>query len=377
MAVSFTNTSPSESVLFVFLKWLKWFLAGFVVLVLLVLLIFISGGYLFSGPRYQGPSSDHFDGEHFFNPSGALTDKTFNEFVRWHFSRNAGPWPDWVSAPPGKPPPKSVTGDTLRVTFVNHATVLLQMSGSNILTDPIWSERASPILWFGPRRVRTPGIRFEDLPPIHAVVISHNHYDHLDLPTLIRLRDKHDPVFVVQLGNKQLLEKHGLKNVVELDWWEKTVIAPGISIHSAPAQHFSSRGFFDRNTTLWGGYILDGPGGRIFFAGDTGLGPHFDEIRKRFSPIRLALLPIGAFRPRWFMKEGHMSPSEAVDAHLRLRAHTSLAIHFGTFNLGDDGETEPVERWRDAIQANNMRESRLWVLGFGEGRNLPPVTTHN
>jgi len=373
MALRYSNTSPAKSILLRTLRQLKWILAGTVVLVVLLVLVVASGGYLFSGPRYQGPPGHHFDGEHFYNPGGAPTHKGFKDFVRWRFNRKVGPWRDWVPALPGKAPPTAVAGDTLRVTFVNHATILLQMAGANILTDPIWSERASPLSWIGPRRVRPPGIRFEDLPPIHAVVISHNHYDHLDLPTLVRLRDTHDPVFVVQLGNKALLEKRGFKKVVELDWWEKTVITPDVSIHSTPAQHFSSRGFFDRNDTLWGGYVIDGPGGKVFFAGDTGIGPHFDNIRKRFSPIRLALLPIGAFRPEWFMKQAHMSPPQAIDAHLQLRAQTSMAMHYGTFHLGDDGETEPVERWRDAVRANKLDNSQLWVLDFGVGREVPPV----
>jgi L-ascorbate metabolism protein UlaG (beta-lactamase superfamily) len=368
------NMFPTKALIYNTLRLFKWLLAGSLALLFLVVFVFVSGGYLFSGPRYQGPSTDHFNGEKFFNPSGALTDKSFKDLMRWHFNRKVGPWRDWVPASPGKAPPATITGDTLRVTFVNHATILLQMRGGNILTDPIWSERASPLSWIGPRRVRPPGIRFEDLPPIHAVVISHNHYDHLDIPTLIRLRDTHDPLFIVQLGNKPLLTQQGFNKVVELDWLDKTAVTPRISIHSVPSQHFSSRGFFDSNMTLWGGYVIDGPAGNVYFAGDTGMGPHFDDIRKHFSPIRLALLPIGAFRPEWFMKEAHMSPSEAIDAHFRLQAHTSMAIHFGTFHLGDDGETEPVERWRDVIKANNMRSSRLWVLEFGEGRDVPAIT---
>lgn len=357
------------------LRYLTWILLGVISVTLLAFLVFTVGGYVFSGPKYQGPPSNHFDGNRFFNPSGALADKSFKDIIRWRFNRKVGPWRDWVPALPGEAPPTTVDENRLRVTFVNHATVLLQMSGANILTDPIWSERASPLSWIGPRRVRPPGTRFDDLPPIHAVVISHNHYDHFDIPTLVLLRDKHDPLFVVQLGNKALLEQLGFKKVVELDWWQKTELTPETTIYSAPAQHFSSRGFFDRNSTLWGGYVIDGPGGRVFFAGDTGIGPHFDDIRNRFAPLRLALLPIGAFRPEWFMKEAHMSPSQAIAAHLQLQASTSMAIHFGTFHLGDDGETEPVERWRDAIRANGMKESRLWVLDFGEGRDVPAVTS--
>ncbi len=358
----------------IILKWVKWLLASLAVFVGLVVLVLTTGGYIFSGPKYQGPVSAHFDGKIFFNANGIHTDKTYKDFYRWHINREASVWRSWVPAPPGEAPPNSVSGSLLRVTYVNHATTLVQMSGANILTDPIWSKRASPISWIGPHRVRPPGIRFRDLPKIHAVIISHNHYDHLDLPTLVRLQQAHDPLFVVQLGNKALLEQQGISRVVELDWWAKTVINSGTSIYSVPSQHFSSRGFFDRNATLWGGYVIDGPGGKIYFAGDTGAGPHFEQIQKRFSPIRLALLPIGAFRPVWFMKEAHMAPAEAIAAHVQLGARTSMAIHFGTFHLGDDGETEPVERWRSATKDQNLNSSRLWALNFGEGRNVPPVS---
>jgi L-ascorbate metabolism protein UlaG (beta-lactamase superfamily) len=282
------------------LQAVKWFFMGIVATVLMLLLVFTIGGYLFSAPYYDGPASNHFDGERFFNPNGALANKSFRELIRWQFNRKVGPWRDWVDSRPGSPPPGRVTKGNMRVTFINHATLLVQLDGVNVLTDPIWSERASPLPWIGPRRVRNPGIRFEDLPPIEAVVLSHNHYDHTDLPTLQRLQRSHDPVFYCHLGNKALL-------------------------------------------------------------------------RQRFGRIRMSLLPIGAFRPEWFMKEAHISPDEAVEAHRRLSSSTSMAIHYGTFHLGDDGETEPVERLHKAMKSAGVSPARFWVMEFGEGRDIPPI----
>jgi L-ascorbate metabolism protein UlaG (beta-lactamase superfamily) len=355
------------------LQAVKWFFMGVVATVLMLLLVFTIGGYLFSAPYYDGPASNHFDGERFFNPNGALANKSFRELIRWQFNRKVGPWRDWVDSRPGSPPPGRVTKGNMRVTFINHATLLVQLDGVNVLTDPIWSERASPLPWIGPRRVRNPGIRFEDLPPIEAVVLSHNHYDHTDLPTLQRLQRSHDPVFYCHLGNKALLEQAGISRIVEMDWWDAYDINGLVKVHSVPAQHFSARGTFDQNRTLWGGYVLSGPAGNLFFAGDTGMGPHFDEIRQRFGPIRMSLLPIGAFRPEWFMKEAHISPDEAVEAHRRLSSSTSMAIHYGTFHLGDDGETEPVERLHKAMKSAGVSPARFWVMEFGEGRDIPPI----
>ncbi|HEU4521778.1 MAG TPA: MBL fold metallo-hydrolase, partial [Thermoanaerobaculia bacterium] len=304
-----------------------------------------------------------------------------------------GPWREWVDDPPGPPPPARVNDGRLRVTFVNHATTLIQMDGVNILTDPIWSERCSPVSWAGPKRHRPPGIRFEDLPPIDAVLISHNHYDHLDLPTLRRLLANHgDPespgaltrrsappspahagegtlLLVSHLGNGALLAKHGIDEARELDWWQELPLANGVRVTSVPAQHFSARAISDRDANLWGGFVISGPSGNVYFAGDTGWGRHFAEIGQRFSPIRLALLPIGAYLPRWFMKPAHISPAEAVDAHLALGASTSIPIHFGTFALGDDGEMKPIVDLRAAIAAKG--NPNFPILGFGEGRDIP------
>jgi L-ascorbate metabolism protein UlaG (beta-lactamase superfamily) len=323
----------------------------------------------FSAPRYQGPVTDHFDGSRFHNLT-VFADK-HDGALKWMLERpwNQRTWRTWVDDPPGPPPPRRVDGGTLRVTFVNHSTLLIQMDGLNILTDPIWSERCSPVQFAGPKRHRRPGIDFADLPPIDAVLVSHNHYDHLDVLTLQRLRVRNAPRLVTALGNGLVLAKAGLGASTELDWWQTTQLAPHVKVTLVPAQHFCSRGISDRNRNLWGGFVISGPSGNVYFAGDTGWGPHFDLIRQRFSPIRLAMLPIGAYLPRWFMSPVHIGPDQAVQAHLALGAETSVAMHFGTFDLGDDGELQPVEELHAAMAANG--NPRFWVLGFGEGRDVP------
>ncbi len=312
-----------------------------------------------AAPRYRGPTTDHFDGERFHNPDGGWQSE--RSFIKWMLNRDRGHWHDWIDAPFGPPPPHRVGEGQLRITFINHSTTLLQLDGMNILTDPIWSERTSPVGFTGPRRHRPPGIRFEDLPPIDLVLVSHNHYDHLDIPTLKRLRAAH---ILTPLGNGALMKRHGI-SATELDWWQSE--GP---ITAVPAQHFSARGFSDRNRNLWSGFVISSRHENIYFAGDTGWGDHFAEIARRFQPIRLALLPIGAYRPRWFMRPAHIDPSEAVEAHFVLRAQTSVAIHFGCFALGDDGQFEPIRDLELAISANG--NPRFWILEHGEGREVPP-----
>ena len=332
----------------------------------------LAGCCVFSGPRYTGPTSDHFNGERFLNQSGARA-QGFSAIFKWARTRKPGPWREQLDAPYGPPPPRRVGLGELRVTFVNHATTLLQFDGLNVLTDPIWSDRCSPLSFAGPKRFRPPGLRFEDLPPIDAVVLSHNHYDHMDLPTLKRLEAAWHPRFFTGMGNRALLEKAGLSRVAELDWWQALPLSPGVTVSSVPAQHFSNRGLCDQDATLWTGYVFTGPAGPIYFAGDTGYGPHFRQIRERFGPVRLALLPIGAYKPEWFMAPVHVSPAEAVRAHRDLQAQTSAAIHFGTFALGDDGQEEPPRALAEALSQSGPDTSPFWVLGFGEGRDVPPL----
>lgn len=319
-------------------------------------------------PRWEGPTTDHFDGKRFSNLP-PVEQPRFRDLLKWRRTKDPGHWPEFVNAEPGPMPPALVQCDDLRVTFINHSTVLVQTAGINLLTDPIWSERASPLKRLGPRRHRPPGIRFESLPPIDVVVVSHNHYDHMDVPTLRRLAEEHAPDILVGLGNADWLERKGVAGATDLDWWQTREVAEGISVTGVPAQHWSLRGLADRDRTLWLGFVIDTPCGKTYFAGDTGFGPHFAEIRERLGAVRLALLPIGAYRPRWFMQTSHIDPAQAVQAHRALEAGTSIGVHFGTFALGDDGRVEPLIEL-DRVMPADVRP-QFWVLDEGESRLVP------
>jgi L-ascorbate metabolism protein UlaG (beta-lactamase superfamily) len=305
----------------------------------------------------------HFDGKRFYNP-GAPQAPGLLKALRWKLTSRAQRSPDFISDVEQSIPPRCVEGDKLRATLVNHSTVLVQQAGSNILTDPIWSERASPLSWVGPWRRRRPGIAWENLPPIDAVLISHNHYDHLDLPTLRRLAARGDSAFIVPTGEARRLRSAIIGPVHELDWGE-SFSCPNFTIHSVPAMHFSSRTIFDRNRTLWCGYVIESYRRFMYFAGDTAFGNHFAQIRERFGLPRLALLPIGAYEPRWFMSSVHMAPEEAARAHEILGAETSIAIHHGTFQLSD----EKIDRPKEQLLA--CAESSFLVLNNGEFEEIP------
>jgi L-ascorbate metabolism protein UlaG (beta-lactamase superfamily) len=350
-------------------RWLRRFVGLLLTLVGLAAGLVAALGYLFSAPGYRGQASDHFDGKQFHNMKEGAHEG-LGAFLRWQWTRDRGPWAERALTPGAKPPAK-VDGGGLRVTFINHATMLIQQDGVNVLTDPIWSDRASPVGWVGPHRFHAPGLRFEDLPRIDAVLISHNHYDHLDMPTLRRLRAEHSARFFVGLGNRALLEPEAIGPTTEVDWWQEVKLNDKVTITGVPAQHFSSRGLFDRDETLWLGYVVRGPAGITYVAGDTGAGPHFAAVAQRIGKPRLALLPLGAFRPTWFMSRVHVSPDEAVDAHEQLGAGTSVGMHFGTFALGDDGQDEPVKALEAAL-AKRPTPPRFWTLQPGEGRAVPP-----
>jgi len=328
--------------------------------------------------RHTGPPTDHFDGERFRNAAETVH-ASAGGLAKWMLTRERGSWQSFIDAEPGPAPPPRVGVGELRVTFVGHATVLVQMDGLNLLTDPVWSNRASPFGWVGPRRHRPPGIRFEDLPPIDVVLLSHNHYDHLDVDTLRRLAETHSPRIVTGLGNAALCEAEGIGGAEDLDWWQSTRASEQVRIVSVPARHFSGRGLGDRDQTLWMGHVVEGPAGRVYFAGDSGYGDHFTHIRERLGAPRLALLPIGAYEPRWFMQAVHMNPEEAVRAHVDLDAGTSVGIHFGTFRLTDEGQDEPVAalgRALTAASAEARGAPRFWVLDHGEGRDVPAHDAH-
>ena len=331
--------------------------------------VFILPGYLLSGPKYKGPLSDHFDGKKFFTPGGTPA-KGLGDVLQWMMKRKRSPWKEKKEIPRSENPPARV-GRGARITFVNHSTFLIQVDGINFLTDPVWSKRVSPFQWAGPKRMRPPGIRFEDLPKIDVVLLSHNHYDHLDIVTMKKVFEKHKPKIVTSLGVTAFLIKHKITGSSDLDWWQKLALNDSIEIQAVPAQHFSGRGTFDRDATLWSGFVIHRPGGNIYFVGDTGYNENiFKEIGNRCAPIEVALVPIGAFKPEWFMSPIHCSPQEAVKIHQEIKAKQSVATHFGTFPLADDGENEPIEELQKAQRAQGISPDLFIVLKEGEGREF-------
>lgn len=254
----------------------------------------------------------------------------------------------------------------LTVTWVGHSSLLVQLGGLNILTDPMWSERASPLRFAGPRRWVQPGIDLDGLPPLDVVLQSHNHYDHLDDATVRRLARAHpDAAWILPLGLGSFVRKRGARVVVELDWWQE-YHASSLCIAATPAQHFSARGFGDRGDTLWCGFALQAGARRVYFAGDTGYHPDFARIGERYGPFDVALLPIGAYEPRWFMRYLHMNPEEAVEAFQKLNARVMVPIHWGTFKLTDEAMDEPPIRARRAWEVAGLPPTGYRQLAHGE-----------
>lgn len=318
-----------------------------------------------SAPRY--PLSDHCDGRRFRNIH-ASTDKRPGDILRFWRSRSEWtPWPERVDDPPFPPPVEPVPDGHAAITFVGHVTFLIRVGGVAVLTDPVWSEHAGPFGRLGPKRARPPALAFEALPKLDAVLVSHGHYDHMDLPTLKRLSGT---PLVAGLGNKPFLERRGVRLVHELDWWQSVEVGDA-RITFVPAQHWSSRTLFDRNTTLWGGFVIEAGGGSVYFCGDAGYSPHFREIAARFPNLSVALLPIGAYEPRWFMEPQHMNPADAVQAHADLTPGASVAMHFGSFRLTPEGIADPVAELERARTARGIPAEHFRVPGFGETLLLP------
>ena len=313
---------------------------------------------LIGGPGHRGPPSDHFDGKVFRNPA-ARAGKSFSDFLRWQRTRRKAQWPTWVE---NRVIPDILTtpaANEVALTFINHITFLLQFRGLNVLTDPVFSERVSPVQWAGPRRVHAAGVALEALPRIDLVLLSHNHFDHLDIATLSSLAKNHQSQIVTGLGNAAFLAECDLPGAIDLDWWQATTTRGAEAIFT-PAQHWSGRGLRGPNRTLWGGFLLRVGPHALYFAGDTGYGGHFRLIRERLGQPTVSLLPIGAYEPRWFMAEQHMNPDDAVRAHLDLGSRVSIATHFGCFQLTDEGIDEPVSelgaaRVRHAVHADQFR----------------------
>lgn len=292
------------------------------------------------------PVSDHFNGKTFF--SGGHVDRNWFDVLRWRLTSRGRRWPDRVALGP-RPPPPAPKGDEVVATWIGHATFLLQTTRGNFLTDPVFSERASPVAWAGPRRVHAPGLALDALPKIDAVLLSHDHYDHCDLASLRHLAEAHHPLFVAPLRHRDLLVSAVAQRIVELDWWESHTLGAEARVTLTPSRHWSNRLSTPRNHRLWGGFFLHLGARGVWFAGDSGYdGKLFRQIGERCRATDLALVPIGSYEPRWFMEPMHMNPAEAVQTHRDVGAKVSLAMHWGTFQLTDEGREEPVQALEQA-----------------------------
>jgi L-ascorbate metabolism protein UlaG (beta-lactamase superfamily) len=289
--------------------------------------------------------------------------------LRWRCREERRPWPP-------QPPDPSPSGDphalpprgSVSVTFIGHSTFLIRLPSLTILTDPVFSARCSPISWAGPKRARPPGRALADLPKVDLLLVSHNHYDHMDLPSLRALRRRDNPQVITPLGNVRHLKKAGLTRVEEIDWWQTRTLPDGTGVTGTPARHFSARTLWDRGRSLWSGFMLEVGGHRLFFAGDSGAGRHWAEIRRRLGAPDLALIPIGAYEPRTVMAPVHVNPVEAVAAHQALGARQSVGMHFGTFQLTDEAIDAPPAALAVARVEAGLAPQAFVTLGFGETR---------
>ena len=319
---------------------------------------------------YSGPASDHFDGVRFFDPDG-VAPRSLRDVLRWQFSgsRQRATWPLWVPSPHADVPPARVNGDTVRLSFVGHASWLIQTAGVNILVDPVWSMRVSPVAFAGPRRRNDPGIAFEALPNIDIVLVSHGHYDHLDLPTLSRLAATFAPRVITPLGNDITMRTGDPAIRAEaFDWHDRVELGNGLHVTLVATRHWSARGLFDRNRALWASFVLETPAGKIYIVCDSGYGEgaHFRRVAGAHGPIRLALLPIGAYEPRWFMRDQHMNPEDAVRALQDCGAEAALAHHHGTFQLTDEAIDAPVMALGEALDQAKIPRARFLALKPGQ-----------
>jgi L-ascorbate metabolism protein UlaG (beta-lactamase superfamily) len=293
---------------------------------------------------YNGPHSDHFNGKQFFHAGLPSADKNILELLRWKLFGKQSRWPASIPARSGLKPDTRIDG--LRITAIGHSSMLIQAAALNILVDPVWSDRTSPFRSIGPRRHNPPAVALGDLPPIHAVLVTHNHYDHMDTNTLARLWQAHKPTVISPLGNDVVIRKDAPDLKVQTgDWWETFNLSDQVRATIVPAYHWSARNIGDRRFALWGGFILETPTGVIYSAGDTGYqdGKIFPEIRKRCGEPRVAILPIGAYEPRWFMKSQHADPAQAIQIAIDCGAQHLLGVHWATFQLTDEPWDEPAQ----------------------------------
>jgi L-ascorbate metabolism protein UlaG (beta-lactamase superfamily) len=326
--------------------------------------------WAYRSKSYSGPLSDHFDGTHFFDPDG-VPPKSIRQVLRWQFGpgRQRAAWPDWEPSPYADTPPARVIGDKVRLSFVGHASWLIQTSGLNILIDPMWSMRASPFAFAGPKRHNDPGIAFDTLPAIDIALVSHGHYDHLDLATLSDLSAKFSPRVITPLGNDLTMRSADDAIRAEaFDWHQRVELGGGVAVTLVPTRHWSARGLFDRNRALWASFVLETPAGKIYIVCDSGYGDgkHFRSVSQAHGPLRLAVLPIGAYEPRWFMRDQHMNPADAVRALADCGAEQALAHHHGTFQLTDEAIDAPLAALNAALDEARIPRERFVALKPGQ-----------
>lgn len=310
-------------------------------------------------------NSDHYKDGRFFNPT-LPEKKSFWEVIKWQFTRDKKPWPSEVHTKEFPRSIDSIKKNEVKLSFINHSTFLLEFNGITLLTDPIWSLRASPVSFAGPKRVQAPGIKMEELPKIDAILISHNHYDHLDLESLKALSEKFKPLIFVGLGDKKLLESVGIENVTELDWNDEVNLGNETKITYLKCRHWSARGIFDRFKSLWGAYLINHQDIKIYFGGDTGYAEHFKEAGDKYSNIDIALLPVGAYEPRWFMKSFHMNPEEAFMAAKDLKSKLNFGMHLETFQLTDEAFLEPRQEVERLKITETFKNVHMHILHHGE-----------
>ncbi|MGH6738990.1 MAG: MBL fold metallo-hydrolase [Bradyrhizobium sp.] len=319
---------------------------------------------------YSGPISDHFDGLHFFDPDGSPP-RPLMQLLRWQLGRNRqrAAWPEWAPSPFADTPPPRVEGGKVRLSFVGHASWLIQTAGLNILVDPVWSERVSPISFAGPKRHNDPGIAFEALPDIDVVLVSHGHYDHLDIATLSKLVARFSPRVITPLGNDVTMgEADAAIKAEAYDWKDRVELGNGLAATLVPTRHWTARGLFDRNKALWASFVLETPAGKLYIVCDSGYGEgkHFRRVAEAHGPLRLVILPIGAYEPRWFMGDQHMNPSDAVKALADCGAEQALAHHHGTFQLTDEAIDAPAIALAEALDEAKVPREKFAVLKPGQ-----------
>ncbi|MGL5362745.1 MAG: MBL fold metallo-hydrolase [Bosea sp. (in: a-proteobacteria)] len=316
-------------------------------------------------PYYSGPVTANFNGVRFTD--GRPVTKGFREFLQWQWQGGREAWPDSFAAPAQDVPPASVSG--LRVVHLGHASFLIQTGGLNLLIDPVFSERASPFQFAGPKRVNAPGVAFDKLPKIDAVLITHNHYDHLDLNTLERIEARDKPLMILPLGNDAIVrERLPGARLQGHDWGAEIALSDNVKVTLVASYHWSARGALDRRMALWASFVISTPAGKVYHIGDTGFhdGAIFRQHGEQHGPFKLAILPIGAYEPRWFMADNHMNPDEAVEVMLALKAEQAIGHHWGTFQLTNEGIEKPRLALAAAVAAKGLSAERFTASQPGQ-----------